>query len=48
LSGDLPYNAAAQKIELTGFYGYTFNTVIRTYYGDYKLYDNPNYGALCA
>lgn len=36
----------AQEIELTGFGGYTFNTKIRTYYGDYKMNDNPNYGGI--
>ena len=36
----------AQAIELTGFYGYTFNSKIRTYYGDFKLNDNPNYGGI--
>lgn len=36
----------AQEIELTGFGGYTFNSKIRTYYGDYKMNDNPNYGGI--
>lgn len=34
----------AQKIEIGAYYGYTFNTRLRTYYGDYKVYDAPNYG----
>jgi len=34
----------AQQIELGGFYGYNLNTRARTYYGDYTLYNNPNYG----
>jgi hypothetical protein len=34
----------AQNIELGGFYGYNLNTRVRTYYGDYSLYNNPNYG----
>jgi hypothetical protein len=34
----------AQNIELGGFYGYNLNTRVRTYYGDYTLYNNPNYG----
>jgi len=37
-------DSAAQKIELGGFYGYNLNTRARTYYGDYTLYNNPNYG----
>jgi hypothetical protein len=37
-------DTVAQKIELGGFYGYTLNTRARTYYGDYTLYNNPNYG----
>jgi hypothetical protein len=39
-------SAMAQEIELTGFGGYTFNSKIRTYYGDYKMNDNPNYGGI--
>jgi len=35
---------AAQQIELGGFYGYNLNTRVRTYYGDYTMYNNPNYG----
>ncbi len=34
----------AQNIELGGFYGYNLNTRVRTYFGDYSLYNNPNYG----
>jgi len=34
----------AQDIEITGFYGYTFGSNIRTYYGDYKTSDGDNWG----
>lgn len=34
----------AQKIEIGGFYGYNLNTRALTYYGDFTLYNNPNYG----
>ena len=34
----------AQEIEIGGFYGYTFGSTIRTYYGDYKTSDGPNFG----
>ena len=34
----------AQEIEVGGFYGYTFGSTIRTYYGDYKTSDGPNFG----
>ena len=37
-------DTAAQQIELGGFYGYMLNTRVRTYYGDYTMYNNPNYG----
>ena len=37
-------DSLAQSIELGGFYGYTLNTRARTFYGDYTLYNNPNYG----
>jgi len=37
-------NTIAQNIELGGFYGYTFGSKIRTYYGDYKTSDGDNYG----
>ena len=37
-------NAIAQKIEVGGFYGYTLNTKLRTYYGEYKLDNAANYG----
>ena len=33
-----------QSVEIGGFYGYNLNTRARTYYGDYTLYNNPNYG----
>lgn len=36
--------AQAQVIEVTGFYGYQFNGKLRTYYGDFKTKDSPNYG----
>jgi len=39
-------NSMAQAIELTGFYGYMVNTDLKTYYGTYKLADNPNYGGI--
>jgi hypothetical protein len=34
----------AQEIEIGGFYGYTFGSTVRTYYGDYKTSDGPNFG----
>lgn len=34
----------AQGIELGGFYGFTFGSTIRTYYGDYKTDDGDNFG----
>jgi hypothetical protein len=34
----------AQEIEVGAFYGYTFGSTIRTYYGDYKTSDGPNFG----
>ena len=37
-------DTAAQQIELGGFYGYNLNTRVRTYWGDYTMYNNPNYG----
>ena len=37
-------DTAAQQIEVGGFYGYNLNTRVRTYYGDYTMYNNPNYG----
>lgn len=37
---------AQRVIELTGFYGYMVNTDLKTYYGTYKLEDNPNYGGI--
>ena len=39
-------NSMCQAIELTGFYGYMVNTDLKTYYGTYKLADNPNYGGV--
>ena len=44
VGGFILTDAHAQKIELGGFYGYNLNTRARTYYGDYTLYNNPNYG----
>ena len=37
-------DTVAQQIELGGFYGYMLNTRARTYYGDYTMYNAPNYG----
>jgi hypothetical protein len=34
----------SQEIEIGGFYGYTFGSTVRTYYGDYKTSDGPNFG----
>ena len=34
----------AQKAEIGGFYGISFNSKIRTYYGEYKIDDKANYG----
>jgi len=39
-------NSMAQEIELTGFYGYMVNTDLKTYYGEFNLDDNPNYGGV--
>ncbi|RLD67455.1 MAG: hypothetical protein DRJ29_11215 [Bacteroidetes bacterium] len=44
LGGLFLTETVAQQIEIGGFYGYTLNTRARTYYGDYTLYNNPNYG----
>jgi len=44
VSGVFLADTAAQQIELGGFYGYNLNTRARTYYGDYTLYNTPNYG----
>jgi hypothetical protein len=45
LGGIFLTDARAQKnIEIGGFYGYTFNTRLRTYYGDYDVKDASNYG----
>ncbi|MEN8201682.1 MAG: hypothetical protein ABFS28_03740 [Bacteroidota bacterium] len=46
VSGYFLSSSMAQEIELTGFGGFTFNSKIRTYYGDYKVNDNPNYGGI--
>lgn len=34
----------AQKAEIGGFYGISFNSKIRTYYGDFRIEDKANYG----
>lgn len=44
LGGLFLTDTIAQSIEVGGFYGYNLNTRARTYYGDYTLYNNPNYG----
>jgi hypothetical protein len=36
--------ASAQKAEIGGFYGISFNSKIRTYYGEFKVDDKANYG----
>jgi hypothetical protein len=46
LGGIFLSSSLAQEIELTGFYGYMLNTDLKTYYGDYKLDNNPNYGGV--
>lgn len=46
LGGIFFSSSQAQEIELTGFYGYMLNTDLKTYYGDYKLDNNPNYGGV--
>jgi hypothetical protein len=37
-------DSLAQEIEIGGFYGYTFGSTVRTYYGDYKTSDGDNFG----
>ena len=37
---------AQRDIEITGFGGYVLNGDIKTYYGDYPVQDNPNYGGI--
>jgi hypothetical protein len=44
LGGFFLTETVAQEIELGGFYGYTFGSTIRTYYGDYKTSDGQNFG----
>ncbi len=44
LGGALMTHSLAQEIEIGGFYGYNLNTRARTYYGDFTLNNNPNYG----
>jgi hypothetical protein len=46
LSGIFLSSALAQQIEITGIGGYTFTSKAKTYYGDYKVDDNPNYGGI--
>lgn len=36
----------AQELEFTGYFGYMLNTDLKTYFGDYKLDNNPNYGGV--
>ncbi len=38
--------AKAQKIELTAFTGYSFNSQLNTYYGKFHIQDSPNYGGI--
>jgi hypothetical protein len=40
----LATGSMAQKAEIGGFYGISFNSKIRTYYGDFKVDDKANYG----
>lgn len=44
VSGIFLTDTAAQGVEIGAFYGYNLNTRARTYYGDYTLYNSPNYG----
>ena len=44
VGGIILTDTVGQSIEIGGFYGYNLNTRARTYYGDYTLYNNPNYG----
>jgi opacity protein-like surface antigen len=37
---------AQRDIEITGFGGYMLNGDIKTYYGNYPVADNPNYGGI--
>ena len=46
LSAFIAFSSIAQQIELTPYYGYTLNGKIRTYYGDYSVGNNPNFGAI--
>ena len=34
----------AQKAEIGGFYGISFNSQIRTYYGQFRVDNKANYG----
>lgn len=36
----------SQKIEITGIYGYMLSGKIKTYYGDFNVYDSPSYGGM--
>jgi hypothetical protein len=38
--------AKAQKIELTAFTGYSFNSQLNTYYGKFQVDDSPVYGGI--
>ena len=44
LGGFIMNDTFAQAIEIGGFYGYNLNTRARTYYDDFTLDNNPNYG----
>lgn len=46
LGGIFLSQGMAQAAELTGFYGYMLNTDLKTYYGTYKMDNNPNYGGI--
>ncbi len=46
LGGIFLTNNEAQEIELTGYYGYMLNTNLKTYYGEFKLENNLNYGGI--
>ena len=42
----LLFDAGAQKLEITAFTGYSFNSQANTYYGRYKVDNSQNYGGL--
>jgi len=37
---------SAQKAELTGFYGISLNSKVRSYFGTYQVDNKPNYGGM--